>query len=281
MKLLRYGKLGSEKPGIIDSEGKIRDLSNALPDIDAGTLTDESLNDIRKMDLQKLPEANDIDRIGCPVANVGKLICIGLNYSDHAAESNMPIPTEPVVFMKATSAIIGPNDDVLLPAGSKKGDWEVELAFVIGKTARNVSESNALEHVAGYTICNDVSEREWQLEHGSQWSKGKIFDTFAPIGPWLVTKDEIKDPHNLPMWLDLNGKRMQTGNTNTMIFGIEKLISYLSYFVTLNPGDIVSTGTPPGVGMGIKPEAVYLKAGDQMRVGIDGLGEQQQNVSGG
>lgn len=281
MKLLRYGKLGSEKPGIIDSEGKIRDLSNALPDIDAGTLTDESLNDIRKMDLQKLPEANDIDRIGCPVANVGKLICIGLNYSDHAKESNMPIPTEPVVFMKATSAIIGPNDDVLLPAGSKKGDWEVELAFVIGKTARNVSESNALEHVAGYTICNDVSEREWQLEHGSQWSKGKSFDTFAPIGPWLVTKDEIKDPHNLPMWLDLNGKRMQTGNTNTMIFGIEKLISYLSYFVTLNPGDIVSTGTPPGVGMGIKPEAVYLKAGDRMRVGIDGLGEQQQNVSGG
>ncbi len=281
MKLLRYGKLGSEKPGIIDSEGKIRDLSNVLPDIDAGTLSDEGLNNIRKIDLQELPEANDIDRIGCPVANVGKLICIGLNYSDHAKESNMPIPTEPVVFMKATSALIGPNYDVLLPAGSKKGDWEVELAVVIGKTARNVSESNALEHVAGYTICNDVSEREWQLEHGSQWSKGKSFDTFAPIGPWLVTKDEIKDPHNLPMWLDLNEKRMQTGNTNTMIFGIEKLISYLSYFVTLNPGDIVSTGTPPGVGMGIKPEAVYLKAGDQMRVGIDGLGEQQQNVSGG
>ncbi len=281
MKLLRYGKLGSEKPGIIDSAGKIRDLSSVLADIDAGTLSDEGLNNIRKTDLQKLPEANNIDRIGCPVANVGKLICIGLNYSDHAKESNMPIPTEPVVFMKATSAIIGPNDDVLLPAGSKKGDWEVELAVVIGKTARNVSESNALEHVAGYTICNDVSEREWQLEHGSQWSKGKSFDTFAPIGPWLVTKDEIKDPHNLPMWLDLNGKRMQTGNTNTMIFGIEKLISYLSYFVTLNPGDVVSTGTPPGVGMGIKPEAVYLKAGDQMRVGIDGLGEQQQNVSGG
>jgi ureidoglycolate lyase len=281
MKLLRYGKLGSEKPGIIDSEGKIRDLSNVIADIDADTLSDEGLNNIRKMDLQKLPEANDIDRIGCPVANIGKLICIGLNYSDHAKESNMPIPTEPVVFMKATSAIIGPNDDVLLPAGSKKGDWEVELAFVIGKTARNVSESNALEHVAGYTICNDVSEREWQLEHGSQWSKGKSFDTFAPIGPWLVTKDEIKNPHNLPMSLDLNGKRMQTGNTNTMIFGIEKLISYLSYFVTLNPGDIVSTGTPPGVGMGIKPEAVYLKAGDQMRVSIDGLGEQRQNVSGG
>ncbi len=281
MKLLRYGKLGSEKPGIIDSEGKIRDLSNVLADIDADTLSDEGLNNIRKIDLQELPEANDIDRIGCPVANVGKLICIGLNYSDHAKESNMPIPTEPVVFMKATSAIIGPNDDVLLPAGSKKGDWEVELAVVIGKTARNVSESNALEYVAGYTICNDVSEREWQLEHGSQWSKGKSFDTFAPIGPWLVTKDEIKDPHNLPMWLDLNGKRMQTGNTNTMIFGIEKLISYLSYFVTLNPGDIVSTGTPPGVGMGIKPEAVYLKAGDQMRVSIDGLGEQRQNVSGG
>ena len=281
MKLLRYGKLGSEKPGIIDSEGKIRDLSNVLADIDAGTLSDEGLNNIRKIDLQKLPEANDIGRIGCPVANFWKLICIGLNYSDHAKESNMPIPTEPVVFMKATSAIIGPNDDVLLPAGSKKGDWEVELAVVIGKTARNVSESNALEHVAGYTICNDVSEREWQLAHGSQWSKGKSFDTFAPIGPWLVPKDEIKDPHNLPMWLDLNEKRMQTGNTNTMIFGIEKLISYLSYFVTLNPGDIVSTGTPPGVGMGIKPEAVYLKAGDQMRVGIDGLGEQQQNVSGG
>ncbi|MEK9867526.1 MAG: fumarylacetoacetate hydrolase family protein, partial [Betaproteobacteria bacterium] len=203
---------------------------------------------------------------------------IGLNYSDHAKESNMPIPTEPVVFMKAISALSGPNDDVILPKGSTKGDWEVELAVVIGKETKNVSEEQAMEYVAGYTICNDVSEREWQLEHGSQWSKGKSFDTFAPVGPWLVTPDDVSDPHNLAMWLDLNGKRMQTGNTNTMIFRIEKLISYLSYFVTLQPGDIISTGTPPGVGMGIKPEPVFLCVNDVMRLGIDGLGEQKQTV---
>jgi 2-keto-4-pentenoate hydratase/2-oxohepta-3-ene-1,7-dioic acid hydratase in catechol pathway len=193
----------------------------------------------------------------------------------------MPIPTEPVVFMKAISALNGPSDDVILPDNSVKGDWEVELAVVIGSTAKKVNESEALAHVAGYTICNDVSEREWQLEHGNQWSKGKSFDTFAPVGPWLVTKDEINDPQNLAMWLDLNGKRMQTGNTNTMIFGVEKLISYLSHFVTLQPGDIISTGTPPGVGMGVKPEPVFLKIGDEMRLGIDGLGEQKQNVIAG
>jgi 2-keto-4-pentenoate hydratase/2-oxohepta-3-ene-1,7-dioic acid hydratase in catechol pathway len=216
--------------------------------------------------------------LGIPVAGVPKIICIGLNYSDHAKESNMPIPTEPVVFMKAISALSGPNDDVILPKGSTKGDWEVELAVVIGKETKNVSEEQAMEYVAGYTICNDVSEREWQLEHGSQWSKGKSFDTFAPVGPWLVTPDDVSDPHNLAMWLDLNGKRMQTGNTNTMIFRIEKLISYLSYFVTLQPGDIISTGTPPGVGMGIKPEPVFLSVNDVMRLGIDGLGEQKQTV---
>jgi ureidoglycolate lyase len=281
MKLVRYGDAGKEKPGLLDAQGLIRDLSGVVRDIDGSTIDEEGLAKLRGMDVNALPKVSGNPRIGVPVGNVQKLICIGLNYSDHAKESNMPIPTEPVVFMKAVSALTGPNDTVTLPKGSKKSDWEVELAFVIGKTARSVSESTALDYVAGYTICNDVSEREWQLEHGSQWSKGKSFDTFAPVGPCIVTKDEIADPHNLAMWLEVNGKRMQTGNTNTMIFGVPKLVSYLSHFVTLMPGDIVSTGTPPGVGAGMKPAPVFLKQGDTMRLGIDGLGEQKQVVDGG
>ena len=280
MKLLRYGDIGQEKPGVLDSEGNLRDLSNIISDIDGDFLSRGGIDEINKLDLNALPKVSGSPRLGMPVSGTPKLICIGLNYSDHAKESNMAIPTEPVVFMKAISSLSGPNDDVILPNNSIKGDWEVELAVVIGKKTKNVDESDAMSHVAGYTICNDVSEREWQLEHGSQWSKGKSFDTFAPVGPWLVTKDEIENPQNLAMWLDLNGKRMQTGNTSTMIFGIEKLISYLSYFVTLQPGDIISTGTPPGVGMGIKPEPVFLSVGDEMRLGIDGLGEQKQTVVG-
>ncbi len=281
MKLVRYGDAGKEKPGLMDAQGTIRDLSGVIRDIDGSAISDDGLAKLRGVDVNSLPKVSGNPRLGVPVASVQKLICIGLNYSDHAKESNMPIPTEPVVFMKAVSALTGPNDTVILPKGAKKGDWEVELAFVIGKTARSVAEKDALDYVAGYTICNDVSEREWQLEHGSQWSKGKSFDTFAPVGPCLVTRDEIADPHNLAMWLEVNGKRMQTGNTNTMIFGVPKLLSYLSHFVTLMPGDIVSTGTPPGVGMGIKPKPVFLKSGDSMRLGIDGLGEQKQAVTGG
>jgi len=278
MKIVRFGEPGQEKPGIIDSDNNIRDLSGEVTDITGEFLEAGGLSKLAQLNINSLPIASGSPRLGIPVAEVPKIICIGLNYSDHAKESNMPIPTEPVVFMKAISALSGPNDDVILPTGSTKGDWEVELAVVIGKETKNVSEEQAMEYVAGYTICNDVSEREWQLEHGSQWSKGKSFDTFAPVGPWLVTPDDVPDPHNLAMWLDLNGKRMQTGNTNTMIFRIEKLISYLSYFVTLQPGDIISTGTPPGVGMGIKPEPVFLNVNDVMRLGIDGLGEQKQTV---
>jgi ureidoglycolate lyase len=281
MKLVRYGEAGKEKPGILDAQGAIRDLSGVVKDIDATTVSPEGIAKLKGVNVDSLPKVSGNPRLGSPIANVPKLICIGLNYADHAKESNLPIPPEPVVFMKAITAITGPNDDVKLPKGSKKGDWEVELAFVIGKKAQSVSEADALNYVAGYLICNDVSEREWQLEHGSQWSKGKSFDTFAPLGPWFVTADEIKDPQNLAMWLDVNGQRKQTGNTSTMIFGIKKLVSYLSYMCTLTPGDVVSTGTPPGVGMGIKPAPQFLKAGDEMRVGIDGLGEQKQKVHGG
>lgn len=281
MKLVRYGEAGKEKPGILDAQGGIRDLSGVVKDIDASVVTPEGLAKLRGVNVESLPKVSGNPRLGPPIAGVPKLICIGLNYADHAKESNLPIPPEPVVFMKAISAITGPNDEVKLPKGSKKGDWEVELAFVIGKKAQSVSEADALDYVAGYMICNDVSEREWQLEHGSQWSKGKSFDTFAPLGPWFVTADEIKDPQNLAMWLDVNGERKQTGNTNTMIFDIKKLVSYLSYICTLVPGDVVSTGTPPGVGMGIKPTPQYLKAGDEMRLGINGLGEQRQKVVGG
>jgi len=281
MKLVRYGEAGKEKPGILDAQGAIRDLSGVVKDIEAAAVSPEGLTKLRGVKVDGLPKVSGNPRLGPPIANVPKLICIGLNYADHAKESNLPIPGEPVVFMKAISAITGPNDDVKLPKGSKKGDWEVELAFVIGKKAQSVTEADALNHVAGYMICNDVSEREWQLEHGSQWSKGKSFDTFAPLGPWFVTADEIKDPQNLSMWLDVNGKRRQTGNTNTMIFGVRKLVSYLSYMCTLTPGDVISTGTPPGVGMGIKPAPQFLKPGDEMRLGIDGLGEQKQKVHGG
>ncbi len=281
MKLVRYGEAGKEKPGILDAQGAIRDLSRVVKDIDAAAVSPEGLTKLRGVKVDSLPKVSGNPRLGPPIANVPKLVCIGLNYADHAKESNLPIPAEPVVFMKAISAITGPNDDVKLPKGSKKGDWEVELAFVIGKTAQSVTEADALNYVAGYMICNDVSEREWQLEHGSQWSKGKSFDTFAPLGPWFVTADEIKDPQNLSMRLDVNGQRKQTGNTSTMIFGVKKLVSYLSYMCTLTPGDVVSTGTPPGVGMGIKPAPQFLKSGDEMRLGIDGLGEQKQKVLGG
>jgi ureidoglycolate lyase len=281
MKLVRYGEAGKEKPGILDVQGAIRDLSGVVKDIDATAVSPQGLAKLRGVKVDGLPKVSGKPRLGPPIANVPKLVCIGLNYADHAKESNQPIPAEPVVFMKAISAITGPNDDVKLPKGSKKGDWEVELAFVIGKKAQSVTEADALNYVAGYMICNDVSEREWQLEHGSQWSKGKSFDTFAPLGPWFVTADEIKDPQNLSMWLNVNGQRKQTGNTNTMIFGVRKLVSYLSYMCTLTPGDVVSTGTPPGVGMGIKPAPQFLKSGDEMQLGIDGLGEQKQKVIAG
>jgi 2-keto-4-pentenoate hydratase/2-oxohepta-3-ene-1,7-dioic acid hydratase in catechol pathway len=281
MRLVRYGEAGKEKPGILDAQGSIRDLSGSVKDIDGGALSPEGLAKLRGINVDSLPKVSGNPRLGPPVSGVSKLVAIGLNYADHAKESNLPIPAEPVVFMKAVSSIIGPNDTVVLPKGSKKGDWEVELAFVIGKEAKSVSEADALNHIAGYLICNDVSEREWQLERGPTWDKGKGFDTFAPIGPWVVTADEIRDPQNLAMWLDVNGKRMQTGNTKTMIFGCAKLVSYVSYLFTLKPGDIVTTGTPPGVGMGMKPTAQFLKAGDIMRVGIDGLGEQRQEVKGG
>lgn len=281
MRLVRYGEAGSEKPGILDASGAIRDLSGVVKDIDGGTIGADSLAKLRGADINSLPKVSGNVRFGPPVGNIGKFIAIGLNYADHAKESNLPIPKEPVVFTKATSCISGANDTVVLPKGSVKGDWEVELAFVIGKTAKAVSEADALNYVAGYMICNDVSEREWQLERGPTWDKGKGFDTFGPIGPWLVTSDEIADPQNLAMWLDVNGQRMQTGNTKTMIFSVAKLVSYTSFLFTLKPGDVITTGTPPGVGMGIKPNAVFLKSGDVMRVGIDGLGEQRQQVTGG
>jgi 2,4-didehydro-3-deoxy-L-rhamnonate hydrolase len=281
MKLVRFGDAGQEKPGVLDASGAIRDLSGVIRDIDGSTLSDASLAKLRALNLESLPKVAGSPRFGAPVANVGKFIAIGLNYSDHAKESNMPIPKEPVVFTKATSCISGPNDTVVLPRGSVKGDWEVELAFVMGKTAKSVSEADALDYVAGYMICNDVSEREWQLERGQTWDKGKGFDTFGPIGPWLVTRDEIGDPQNLAMWLDVNGQRAQTGSTKTMIFTVRQLIAYVSFLYTLKPGDIITTGTPPGVGMGMKPNPQFLKAGDVMRVGIDGLGEQRQEVVGG
>jgi ureidoglycolate lyase len=281
MKLVRFGEPGQERPGMIDASGAIRDLSGVVSDIDGNVLGDEGLARLRAVDAQSLPKVAGSPRFGPPVASTGKFIAIGLNYSDHAKESNMPIPKEPVVFTKAISCICGPNDTVVLPKGSVKGDWEVELALVIGKTAKSVTEAEALDYVAGYTICNDVSEREWQLERGQSWDKGKGFDTFGPLGPWLVTRDEIPDPQNLAMWLDVNGQRMQTGNTSTMIFTVRQLVAYVSFLFTLKPGDVITTGTPPGVGMGIKPSPVFLKTGDVMRLGIDGLGEQRQTVVGG
>ncbi|CAN7168370.1 fumarylacetoacetate hydrolase family protein [Pseudorhodoferax sp. LjRoot39] len=277
MKLVRYGNPGKEKPGLIDANGQLRDLSSVVPDIGAAQLGDAALAKIRKLKTDKLPLVRGKPRFGSPVANVGKFIAIGLNYADHAAESNMPIPGEPVVFTKANSCIQGPNDPVMLPKGSVKTDWEVELGVVIGTRARYVSQKDALNYVAGFCVVNDVSERAWQLEHGLTWDKGKGFDTFGPIGPWLVTRDEIANVQKLGMWLDVNGQRMQTGNTKTMIFNVAKLVAYVSQLNTLNPGDVITTGTPPGVGMGMKPP-VFLKKGDVITLGIEGLGEQRQEV---
>ena len=277
MKLVRYGNPGKEKPGLIDAAGKLRDLSAVVKDIGPDQLSDAALAKLLKLKTDKLPLVRGKPRMGCPVNGVGKFIAIGLNYSDHAAESGMPIPKEPIVFTKAISCIQGPDDNVMLPKGAVKGDWEVELAVVIGTKARYVSQKDALNFVAGYCVSNDVSEREFQLERGSQWDKGKGCDTFGPLGPWLVTRDEITNPQKLAMWLDLNGQRMQTGNTKTMIFNVAKIVSHLSQFMTLMPGDVVITGTPPGVGLGHKPP-LYLKKGDVMTLGIEGLGEQRQLV---
>ena len=278
MRLLRYGPAGHEKPGILDNAGTLRDLSGVVPDIAGDTLLPESLARLRALDPASLPRVTDAPRIGPCVGRVGKFICIGLNYSDHAAESGMPVPKEPIVFMKATSCIIGPNDDVVIPKGSKKTDWEVELGVVIGKTAKYVSEADALEHVAGYCTVHDVSERAYQLEMGGQWVKGKSADTFGPIGPWLVTADAVPAWNALGMWLEVDGKRYQNGSTSTMIFGVPYLVSYLSQFMSLHPGDIITTGTPPGVGMGQKPSPVFLNAGSVVRLGVEGLGEQQQRT---
>jgi ureidoglycolate lyase len=278
MKLLRYGPKGQEKPGVVDAEGNIRDLSTHIDDIAGDALSDASLARLRAIDPATLPVVHGEPRIGACVGRVGKMVCIGLNYADHAAESNMPIPSEPVVFNKWTSAIVGPNDDIEIPRGSKKTDWEVELGVVIGRPCKYVEEANALDYVAGFCIINDVSEREWQIERGGQWDKGKGFDTFGPLGPWLVTRDEIADPQQLHLWLEVDGHRYQNGNTRTMIFTVAKLVSYLSQCMSLQPGDVISTGTPPGVGLGIKPEPVYLKAGQTIRLGIEGLGEQRQRT---
>lgn len=277
MKLLRYGERGAEKPGLLDAEGTLRDLSGEVDDIDGAMLGADSLARLRALDPASLPAVTGTPRIGACVGRVGKLIGIGLNYSDHAAETGMAIPSEPITFLKATSAISGPYDPVLRPDHAEKLDWEVELGFVIGTRARRVSEADALSHVAGYTIVNDVSERCWQAERQGQWTKGKSHDTFAPIGPWLVTADEIADPHDLGMRLDVNGVRRQDGSSATLIFGIAHLVHYLSQFMTLEPGDIVTTGTPPGVGMGMSPQ-VWLQDGDVMRLEIDGLGYQEQTV---
>ena len=278
MKLLRVGQPGAEVPAIVDAAGRIRSLQGIVPDIAGHTLTPDGLARLRAIDPATLPELPADARIGPCVGQVGKFICIGLNYADHAAESNLPVPKEPVIFLKANSAIIGPNDDVLIPRGSKKTDWEVELGVVIGKPASYVSEAEAMDHVAGYCVINDVSEREFQIERGGTWDKGKGCDTFGPLGPWLVTADEVADPQNLSMWLDVDGHRYQNGSTKTMVFGVRHLVHYVSQFMTLHPGDVISTGTPPGVGMGQKPEPIYLKGGEVIRLGIQGLGEQRQKV---
>lgn len=277
MKLVRYGRIGKEKPGLIDLEGRLRDLSGVIADIGPEQLSAKSLAKLRKVRPESLPLVRGKPRFGVPLAGVGKFIGIGLNYSDHAAEAGMPIPKEPIIFMKATTSLSGPDDPIMLPKGSKKTDWEVELGVVIGNVARYVSEKDALNHVAGYCVVNDVSEREFQIERGTQWDKGKGCDTFGPVGPWLVTHDEIENPQRLELWLDLNSERVQSGNTKTMIFSVAKLISYVSRFMTLMPGDIITTGTPPGVGMGMKPQR-FLKRGDVVSLGIDGLGEQRQQV---
>ena len=277
MKLVRHGAAGQERPGLIDAEGRLRDLTGMVPDIAGTALLPESLDRLKAIDPAALPLVAGNPRLGACVGSVGKLVCVGLNYSDHAAESGLPVPSEPVLFMKATSSIVGPNDDVEIPRGSKKTDWEVELGIVIGKSAKYVSEADALSHVAGYCVINDVSEREFQIERGGQWDKGKGCDTFGPMGPWLVTADEVADPQDLHMWLEVDGKRFQDGSTRTMIFGVAHLVSYISQFMSLQPGDVISTGTPPGVGLGQKPP-LYLTPGQTMRLGIQGLGEQRQTT---
>ena len=278
MKLVRYGTTGQEKPGMIDADGTLRDLSAHVADITGATLGDDSIAKLRALDPATLPTVDGNPRMGACVSDIGKFMCIGLNYADHAAETGADIPEHPILFMKANSAITGANDDVVMPRGSATTDWEVELGVVIGKAAKYVSEEEALDYVAGYCLCNDVSERHFQTSLTGQWTKGKSCDTFGPTGPWLVTRDEVEDPQNLDMWLDVNGKRMQTGNTKTMIFTVAQVISHLSQLFTLHPGDVISTGTPPGVGMGMKPEPVYLKDGDVMELSIQGLGIQRQNV---
>jgi len=278
MRLLRYGPVGQEKPGALDRNGVLRDLSGELPDLTPAHLSARSLQWLRQMDLSALPAVAGRPRLGVPVAGIGKFIAVGLNYADHAAEAGLPVPKEPVLFTKAISCLNGPDDDVMLPQGAMKGDWEVELGVVIGTRARYVEESQALDHVAGYCVVNDVSERAYQIERGGTWDKGKGCDTFGPVGPWLVTTDEVGDPQDLKLWLELNGQRRQNGSTRTMIFGVATLISYISRFLTLEPGDLVTTGTPPGVGMGVKPEPLYLKAGDIMTLGVERLGQQTQKV---
>jgi 2-keto-4-pentenoate hydratase/2-oxohepta-3-ene-1,7-dioic acid hydratase in catechol pathway len=277
MKLMRYGAKGAEQPALVDDHGRVRDLSAVMPDITCETLQPASLERLRRLDPASLPEVARPGRIAPPWSGMGKFICIGLNYSDPAAETGAEIPKEPIIFMKPTSAVVGCNDPVVLPQGSVKGDWEVELGVVIGSKARYVSQADALKHVAGYCVVNDVSEREYQMERGGTWDKGKGCDTFGPVGPWLVTADEIEDPQQLAMYLDVNGKRCQNGSTKTMIFGVAELVAYCSRFMTLWPGDLISTGTPPGVGLGMKPPT-YLKAGDEMHLGIAHLGEQRQRV---
>jgi len=277
MKLCRYGPKGAEKPGIIAADGSLRDLSGVIGDITPDTLSAGKLAELASLDTTVLPRVEGSPRYGTPVAGTRQFIAVGLNYADHAAESNLPIPEEPVVFNKWVSCIQGPNDPVVIPRGSVKTDWEVELGVVIGTRANYVEEADALRHVAGYCVINDVSEREWQVERGATWDKGKGFPTFGPVGPWLVTADEVGDPQNLGMWLEVNGERKQDGSTSTMIFGVARLVAYISQFMTLEPGDIITTGTPPGVGLGQKPEPWYLKAGDVVRLGIEKLGEQQQD----
>jgi ureidoglycolate lyase len=278
MKLLRYGPAGAEKPGMLDANGDIRCLAAVVRDIDGWALSDASLKMLASMDPTALPKVEGNPRLGPCVVRPLNYVCIGLNYADHAAEAGMPVPKEPIIFLKSLGAYSGPNDDVMMPRGSKKLDWEVELGIVIGKTARYVPEHAALDHVAGYCVCNDVSEREYQLERSGTWDKGKGCDTFGPTGPYVVTKDEIPDPQRLPLWTEVNGRRMQNGTTETMIFGVIKLVSYVSHFMTLHAGDVIATGTPPGVGQGVKPEPVFLKPGDVMRLGVEGLGIQTQRV---
>jgi ureidoglycolate lyase len=278
MKLLRYGPAGQEKPGILDAAGAIRDLSAIVPDITGDVLSPAALAKIAAVDVNSLPKVAGNPRLGSPVTGMKNLICIGLNYADHAAETGAPIPKEPIVFLKSLNALQGPNDDVVIPRGSVKTDYEVELCIIIGTRAKYVSEDKALDHVAGYAVGNDVSEREWQAERGGAWDKGKGFDTFGPLGPWLVTKDEVPDPQNLAMYCDVDGVREQNGSTKTMIFGVKQIVSYVSQCITLNPGDVIFTGTPPGVGLGKKPTPIFLKAGQTMKLGIAGLGEQTQKL---